>query len=366
MKRRHFLQYGAAWGAALALTGGAVAQTGNAARVALTIEPADVEMIDGVSVFMLLFFGPNGARPVLRATEGDVITLTVRNNDARTHGFAIPGVAGATIGAIQPGRERSATFTAPRGGTYLYIDPTLAPVNRLLGLHGAFVVAPRHPATPVGVVTPFSRDAQTTNVRTLFEALGASERFPGHRWTPDRERVWMFSQTDPALNVRVDAGATIDPRTVVANFAPRYFTLNGRSGFDSSHDPATRASGYIGEPLLLRVLNAGLATHSPHIHGNHVMELSGVGPDGAQVVRDNTLERDSWTMAPFDRKDMLLPFERPPDIPPAAYPMRQEQFPLRYPMHCHIEMSQTAGGGNYPQGLITDWEILGPSPPAGG
>jgi hypothetical protein len=29
-------------------------------------------------------------------------------------------------------------------------------------------------------------------------------------------------------------------------------------------------------------------------------------------------------------------------------------------MHCHIEMSQTAAGGNYPQGLVTDWQMLGP------
>jgi hypothetical protein len=25
-----------------------------------------------------------------------------------------------------------------------------------------------------------------------------------------------------------------------------------------------------------------------------------------------------------------------------------------------MEMSQTAGGGNYPQGLITHWEMVGP------
>jgi hypothetical protein len=40
---------------------------------------------------------------------------------------------------------------------------------------------------------------------------------------------------------------------------------------------------------------------------------------------------------------------------------RQEPWPLLYPMHCHIEMSQTASGGQYPQGMITHWELLGPS-----
>jgi hypothetical protein len=28
-------------------------------------------------------------------------------------------------------------------------------------------------------------------------------------------------------------------------------------------------------------------------------------------------------------------------------------------MHCHTEMSQTAAGGNYPQGMATHFEILG-------
>ena len=28
------------------------------------------------------------------------------------------------------------------------------------------------------------------------------------------------------------------------------------------------------------------------------------------------------------------------------------QCPLQYPMHCHMEPSQTANGGNYPGGLV--------------
>lgn len=363
MRRRQFLGYGAAAAGSLLLPPSALAQS--AVRVSLAIEAVDAEMIDGEIVFMLLFFGEGAARPVVRVTEGDSVQLTVANNDTRPHGFAIPGAPGATIASIPAGQSRSVTFTAPRGGSYLYLDPTRAPIYRVLGLHGAFVVAPRDPATPAGVATPFSRSAQTPSVQRLFEALGAPGRFPGRRWLPARDRIWVFSQTDPALNRRVDANQTIDAATVAATFAPRYFTLNGLSGVDAAHDENTRPVGYVGEPLVLRVLNAGLATHSPHIHGNHVMELSGVDVAGATVVRDNIVERDTWIMAPLDRKDVLLPFERPPDIPNAAYPMRQEPFPLRFPMHCHTEMSQTAGGGNYPQGLIADWEILGPNLPAG-
>ena len=57
---------------------------------------------------------------------------------------------------------------------------------------------------------------------------------------------------------------------------------------------------------------------------------------------------------------MLLPFERPADA--AVWPPKQEPFPMRYVMHCHTEMSNTAGGGNYPQGLVTHWEMTEPLP----
>ena len=35
------------------------------------------------------------------------------------------------------------------------------------------------------------------------------------------------------------------------------------------------------------------------------------------------------------------------------------QSPLAFPMHCHVEMSQSAAGGNYPRGLVAHWEITG-------
>ena len=146
----------------------------------------------------------------------------------------------------------------------------------------------------------------------------------------------------------------ISPAAFVRNFLPRYFTINGKSGFFASHDDHIAPHGRVGEPALLRVLNAGLAIHSPHIHGNHVYQLAINGR-----VQNNIFLLDTWTMRPLDRRDVFLPFIKPLDIPPAAWPPVEESFPLVYPMHCHMEMSQTSGGGNYPQGLITDWVIEG-------
>jgi hypothetical protein len=106
-------------------------------------------------------------------------------------------------------------------------------------------------------------------------------------------------------------------------------------------------------------MNAGLATHAVHIHGNHCMECTESDDLGNNVCETHVYERDVWQLKPLGRIDMILPFERPPDIPIGKWPPRDEPFPLRYVMHCHTEMSQTAGGGNYPQGAVTHWEMTG-------
>lgn len=369
MERRKFLQYGVIGGlASLAISSEAASAT---LAVSLTIEPVDVEMIDGQIVFQLLYFanvnGVQTPRPVLRARQGDQVTITVRNNSATPCGFSIPGVGAATISGIAPGETRSVTFTAPRSGSYLYIDHTNAPVNRLVGLQGAFVVSPVNGTTLNGAPAPYSQSMQTPEVRMVFDELGrAGGRFPGQRWRPNdpaREKIWLLSSVEPALNARVMAGETIDPAAAQQYFAPRYFTINGLSGFDSSEDPSVTPKGYIGQPTLLRVMNAGGVNHSAHIHGNHVLMLAQSNANHAFACNTNIFEVDVWSMPPLARRDVLLPFERPPDIPEAVWPMREEPFPLRYVFHCHCEMSNTAGGGNYPQGMVTHWEILGPSPP---
>lgn len=375
MKRRRFLQLGAV-GAVTAVC--LPASQGKASVTetdfSLTIAPANAEMIDGTMVYTLAYFlGVADPHPELRVAEGSEITIMITNNDQQVHGFAIPGIPAAHIPAIEPGASATVVFTAPAGGSYLYVDPYKAPLNRVLGLHGAFIVEPTNGTTPAGSPTPFSRAQQTPQVQAFFDALGGGHpRFPGEKWRPGddrREKLWLFSQTDPQLNARVAAGQLVDPATVVANFLPRYFTINGLSGFDTavhgSHSggvsPAERImpSGKQGEPCLIRTMNAGLATHAVHIHGNHCMECAESDEAGENSCETHVYERDVWMLKPLMRIDVMLPFERPPDIPVGKWPPVDEPFPLRYVMHCHTEMSQTAGGGNYPQGAVTHWEMTG-------
>ena len=380
MKRRTFLQLSAV-GGGLAAAASIPAVRGNAASTdtetdfTLTIAPANAEMIDGTIVYMVYFFGDsNEPSPEMRVLEGDEITVAVTNGDNRPHQFGIPGVSGSYTPLVHPGETRAVTFTAPVAGSYLYIDPYLAPLNRVLGLHGAFIIEPRDGETIAGSETPYSRSEHTPQLQALFDALGGGHhRFPGDRWRARdlrREKLWVFTQIDPSLNQRVAAGEQIDAGIVAANFLPRYFTINGLSGFDTAvhqgmdqgHERAQRImpSGKQGQPCLLRTMNAGLANHAVHVHGNHCFELAESQRDGRNHVSSNIYEHDTWFLRPLQRIDTLLPFERPPDIPDGCWPPRDEPFPLRYVMHCHFELSQTAGGGNYPQGAVTHWEMTAP------
>jgi hypothetical protein len=400
MKRREFLKFSGGGMAAVAVgsAGGFALFKPGAVRAAtvsidLRMIEVDAEMVDGVMVKMWAYdtnvAGSDGVAlgaripgPTIFAIEGDTVRLTVTNDLGKGggHAFAIPGVV--DTGPIAKGETRSVVFKAPKAGTYLYFDNQNAPVNRSMGLHGVLVVLP----SPVGFDTPYSDP--TPNVSRLFADLGRTAHFPGHPWDRDRNAIWVFNSIDPVkCDLAFNSSDGIDPQTylgtTLANqFRPQYFTINGKSGFFSAQHgehggehvhgaaaltPDAQASvsiqGNVGQPVLIRNINAGLFWHSAHIHGNHCYVLS---VDG--TVQNHLEMVDTWTMYPLAHKDLLLPMIRPPDMPDAQWAKfangtSEELFPLFFPMHDHMELSNTAAGGNYPQGCVTHFQINGPVSP---
>ncbi len=255
-------------------TGAAVTDT-----LELTIRACLVEMADLTRVPMWAFDSPQaGLRvpgPVIHAVSGREVTITVTNTLDRPHRFAVPGVVDS--GPIDPGVTGAVTFTAPVAGTYLYHDPTAAPISRAMGLAGALVVLPAGTGT-----TPY--DEPTRPVADLFDDLGTTTWFPGHPWVPSRSWCWMFSSVDPVLHARALVEPDLPAEEFAGDYLPTYFMLNGRTGFFASNDPATVLHGRVGQPALIRIANLGLVTHSPHIHGNHIYVLA---TDGE--VRDNVI-----------------------------------------------------------------------------
>ncbi len=340
MDRRNFLKVGGT-GIASTLMGSGMlswAPRSEAATISKTyyINDGTVVMPDGVSVYFKSY-GESATTLSLPATpiicqEGDTLKITVINRLLMTHNFVIGGLkAGdaplASTGNIASGATGTINYTVPTGkaGSYMFYD-NVTSYNRFLGLHGGLAIMPAGSTTTLYPSSP-------TFKKQLF---------------------WVLNDIDPALHNAVQVNGTI-PTT----YKPRYFTINGLSSrppgapdegnpnIDALVDPRSKLSGRIGDRTLLRILNAGMCSHSVHTHANHMEWLTKNGINQPSVWKKDSL----YLRNNFGKIDSIYPFEPPPDAYPAV-------TTGHFPMHLHDEMSQTAGGGLYQFGAMTEIEFL--------
>lgn len=340
MERRSFLKAGTV-GAASVLTGAGFlswAPRSEAATISKTfyITGGTKTMPDGVSVYFQGYSSSSSGLDVPAASiicqEGDTLQITVVNKLAATHNLVIGGLkAGdpplASTGDIASGATKTLTYTIPTGkaGSYLFYDNKTS-YNVFLGLHGGLAVMPAGSNNQLYTGSP-------TFVKQLF---------------------WIFNDIDPALNIAVQRGTAVP-----TSFTPRYFTINGLSsrppgatGFgdptvDAMADTRSRLSGYVGDRTLIRMLNAGMCSHAVHTHANHMEWLTDRGTVRSSIWKKDTL----YLRNNLGKIDAIFPFDAPPD----AYPAVTHGH---FPMHLHDEMSQTAGGGLYQFGSMTEIEFL--------
>lgn len=288
--------------------------------------------------------------PNIFATVGQPIEITVTNALDEPHAFFIPRMV--STGPIAPGDTVTVNFTASKAGTYLYYDNLNAPVNRVMGLHGAFIVMPAGPVSG-HKWTPYDRPSPA--VQQLFDDFGSTPWFPGIAWQdgvasnparpdgsippptpPFRQWIWVLGQASSKLFAEVGslpAGDLYSPRmflqkftrdrfvacgndgradctTTERNYKPEYFTIGGQSGHFAHNFPEFCPNAYIGDPGVIRVLNPGVKTHSMHIHANHMYVLA-----VNNIPRPSLWWVDTYTAHPLDTFDWGVPFMRPPDIP---------------------------------------------------
>jgi hypothetical protein len=358
--RRSFLKVGAGGVATAALVRVAPVASAAPRSFVLTITDGDIHMVDEVPVFCRTFAGPNGVPTIPgpaignpgpfetgpEILEGQRVHVSVTNLTPRDHTFLIERTdneapTDPVVGPVKipaGGIPVDIEFDAPSAGTYIYRDADRN--NRILGMHGVMVVMPAD-----GSNRPYAPGPGRLDLPAEFLA----------------QYTWVFHDFDPLLGEL----ARSQPRVAHLDYpfekvTPRYFTINGTSGVISTENLVTvpvfpvqdDAAAQVG--ALIRVVNTGVASHSPHWHGNHVfiVEHNAV-PAKAGFVQ----EKDVVRIAALQRTSVLLPIHTGLDAWPPLDPEKGfvEQ---EYPMHCHAEMSQTAAGGLYPMGALTDWRLV--------
>jgi FtsP/CotA-like multicopper oxidase with cupredoxin domain len=175
--------------------------------------------------------------------------------------------------ATPPDNTTTTTYTWAaanvKEGTYLYQSGTHPSVQVQMGLYGPLIV---YPGSGQVFGAPGTADAAPA-------APGGNAARPAVNY--DTEAVILFSEIDPALHDAVTTGhyganpSTINVQanwmTSTANYTPRYFLVNGNPY--SANSPAIPA-GNFGQTVLLRFLNAGLATKVPTIQDTYNLIMS--------------------------------------------------------------------------------------------
>jgi FtsP/CotA-like multicopper oxidase with cupredoxin domain len=234
--------------------------------------------------------GPMVPGPALESVEGEAVTVTVYNQNNRSHNFVVKGLTTDTT-SIPAGGSRTYSFTTTKAGVYLYRDTLNNNINRSMGLHGALVV----------------------------RAAGGVKK----AWTGgpsyDAERLWVVTDMDkPRWNDVAGNGGTVNTGT----YRPNYFMMNGLGGFDAMHDPNSVLQVTTGQTGIMRVVNAGQYDHSLHFHANHYQIIDVDGSRLSSFEYGDTLNVKAGTTA------MVL-FRQPAGI---------------YPMHIHSAQMETANG----------------------
>ena len=226
--------------------------------------------------------------PTLIVTEGDTVTVNLRNNlppaAGRTSivfpGFQVTagltGVAGLLATEAEVGGSVTYTFVAAKPGTYAYYSGTQGELQIEMGLFGAIVVRPSSPPATCKAANPYSL------ARSAYDHPGTCY---------DREYMFQLSEMDSRIHdqalaqVQACAAAPCPQiRVRTEPYHPNYFLLNGRSmpdDMDVSYAPGLSRQPYNanphmhpGELLLMRIIGQGRWQHPFHFHGNHARVLA--------------------------------------------------------------------------------------------
>ena len=248
---------------------------------------------------------PSVPGPILRATEGAELKITLDNTDAphphtlHFHGvrktWANDGVPTTTGITVMPGEKHTYTIPANVAGTHLYHCHYQTPYHMEMGMYGILRVDPEG-----------------------YEPA-------------DKEYFMTVKEWDTRLS-RQHAGE--DVAYTLGSRKPDAFTINGRCAPYTMHPEA--GSPMIvdpGDTVRVHWVNAGFHSHPLHLH-NHRFKI--VEKDGSPMPEPLQYLQDVLNVAPAERYTVEFEADADPGI---------------YLMHCH-KVDHIRNGDSYPGGML--------------
>jgi len=258
----------------------------------------DWELMPGVPVRA---WGYNGQLPgpEIRASEGDLLRITLRNNlsvptTIHWHGIHLrpemDGPAGLNQAAVNPGDEFVYEFVATPGGSRWYHSHADPQLQIPMGLYGPLIIEPREAPRP---------------------------------YTYDRDYTLILGEWDMELTPDVAAGRALrgpgDRMLRGGELGADMFLVNGHA-----HGAIAPIVISEGDRVLLRMINAGHLAHPIHMHG-HSFKI--VATDGNPIPMGMEWIKDSLLIGPSERYDLEFTGNNPGV----------------WMFHCHIEHHMANG-----------------------
>ncbi len=206
---------------------------------------------------------------LIRLAATDSLTIHLQNTLPTPVSIIIPGQdsAGDPVKVADGlGRLRVQSFTHEAGanngttdyvwtnlrsGTYLYQSGTHPSIQVPMGLYGALVV--EGPATLTS--------GSCSSGQAAYDSINSCY---------DIDTVMLFSEVDPVQNAAVAAATTVADYPSTIDYNPSLFLTNGLL-------TTTMPAVVSGNNVLIRLLNAGLRTHTPSFVG---LDMDMIAEDG--------------------------------------------------------------------------------------
>jgi FtsP/CotA-like multicopper oxidase with cupredoxin domain len=259
--------------------------------------------------------------PAISVPPGDTLRINLTNNLGAAVSVMIPGEpmpldgtnTSPQVARNPDGRIRSFTHETAPGQTASYVWPSLKP--------GSYVYqSATHPAVQVqmGLYGAFTHDA------------AAGSAYPGVPY--DRAVTLLYSEIDPALHDAVRDGVYGTPAyPSTINYKPDYYLING---VPYSDPPPAVPTAVVGERVLLRLMNAGLQTHTPTLFGLHA----------SLVAEDGNL----YTQ-PLEQYAVMLPAGKTIDA--VVVPTAAQEYPI---LDRSLNLANALAG---PGGMLTYLDV---------